>query len=112
MNDSFPTVRVPVPAYQCNIVVFPELSGYQQTSKFYVLNTHADIFGYQIGTLDIEYISGMVYCFLPSQEKRKGNVSVYTSKPSFVETFTFCFEVSTNITGLKKTSQKKNMGVL
>ena len=95
MSISVPIVQVPVPAYQCCLVVFPAPSSdYEDNSKFYVLQKHRDVFQDQIGYTEIEYIPSMVYCFLPSCEKRRGKVSVYASKPNFIDSYNFCFEVS------------------
>ena len=94
MKKSLPVVKVPVPAFQCDLVVFPLPLGYQEKSKFYVLQSKEEIDLDKVGFLDVEYILGMVYCFLPSLEKRKGQLSMFESKPRFIDSYTTCFEVS------------------
>ena len=43
---------------------------------FYVLDNNVDFLTDQIGSIEVEYIPGMIYCFLPSMEKRQGSVTV------------------------------------
>ena len=94
MSKSYQTVMVPIPAYQCNLVIFPALPNHQEWSKFLVLQTKEDISEDQVGSLEFEYISGMIYCFLPSREKRQGSVTMYTSKPHFIDSYPACYEVN------------------
>ena len=97
MNKAMPTVKVPVPSYQCNLTVFPAPTCYKDKSLFYVLGNSEDFLTDQIGTMEIEYIPGMIYCFLPSMEKRQGSVSVYTAKPNFIDSFCMFFMLIQNI---------------
>ena len=93
MDKLIQTVRLPVPVYQFNVVVFPAPPYHQDNSRFLVLQIQQDITKRQIGYLELEYIPGMVYCFLPSMEKYQGSVSLYTSKPDFLGSYLVCFEV-------------------
>ena len=94
MDKLTQTVRLPVPVYQFNLVVFPAPTCQQDNSRFLVLQIQQDINERQIGYLELEYIPGMVYCFLPSMEKYQGSVSLYTSKPGFLGSYSVCFEVN------------------
>ena len=40
----------------------------------------------------MKFIPGSVYCLLPSSEKCQGSVTVYKSKPSFLDEFRFSLE--------------------
>ena len=94
MAKSVQTVKVPVPAYQCNLVVFPAAAYFKDISMFYVLQMKDYISTEAVGSLEVEYISGMIYCFLPSTEKWNGYVTMYTSKPTFIDSYIGCMEVN------------------
>ena len=70
MDKTFQVIRVPVPVYHCDLAVFPAPFYYQGISRFFVLQTKISDLEDDAGSLEIEYIPGMVYCFLPSSEKR------------------------------------------
>ena len=106
---SISIVKVPVPAYQCNLVVFPAPACNQDNSQFYVFHSKEDIFADQVGHLKVEYISGMIYCFLPSGKKRKGVVTMYSSKPDFIDTYSVCLVVKVMSLIWKKIARTKSM---
>ena len=93
MENTSPTVVIPATEYFCNVAVFPAPATISDVPKFYLLDNVADTPKYHIGNVEVKYYPGSVYCFLPSTEKNQGSVSVYKSKPSFLDSFTYCFEI-------------------
>ena len=95
MNETMATVMVPVPAHRCDLLVFPAPAYYQDRSNsfYYVFQNSEQFPGNMLGSLEVEYVPGMIYCFLPSTEKWQGRVRLYTAKPNLLDSYLYCFEV-------------------
>ena len=83
------------------MVVFP--SPYQNNeSVFFLLKNTAAIPDMITGNHSMEYVAGYVYCFLPSSEESKGKVSVFSSRPSFLDQFSYSLEINKQFIDIKK----------
>ena len=89
MEESLPTIVIPAPEYFCNVVVFPDPT-VTDGPKVFLMKNNCDVLRYQIGSVKVKYIPGSVYCLLPSIEKNNGSVSVFETKPSFLDSYA-CF---------------------
>ena len=103
MDSSIPTVNIPLIPYYCDVVVFP--SPYKENNKswFYVLKNTAAAPGMTSSKTSFEYIPGSVYCFLPSAGECTGRIRVFSSKPSFLDKFIYCLEISPKALDFEKT---------
>ena len=95
MDDQvpMPTVVIPAPENFCNLVVFPSTTSMKE-SKFFLLKNKADVPQENIGNVKVEFVPGSIYCLLPSKEKSIGCVSVYESKPSFLDSYAYSLEIN------------------
>ena len=94
MVEAVPSVSIPAFPYYCDLVVFPSPYKHIAESSFFLLKKTADVPTEITGNLFVEFIPGSVYCFLPSCEKSKGTVSVHESRPSFLDDYSYCLEIS------------------
>lgn len=97
MEESLPSIVIPAPEYFCNVVVFPDPTVTDEP-KFFLMKNNCDVLRYQIGSVKVKYmyIPGSVYCLLPSVEKNTGSVSVYSSKPSFLDSYACYLQIDMN----------------
>ena len=93
MDESLPTVIIPTPEHYCNLVVFPAPSSILHAPKFFLMKNKADVPKHKIGSVRVKYVPGSIYCLLPSTEKNHGEISMYRSKPGFLDSFTYCLEI-------------------
>ena len=105
MDSSTPTVYIPMIPHHCNVVVFP--SPYKDSDKswFYVLENTAAVTGISARKTAFDYIPGSVYCFLPSDDEFTGRVRVFSSKPHFLDKFSYCLEINQQVLDFENTKQ-------
>ena len=83
-----PTIHIPAIEGFYNLIVFPSpLKDWVETNV-YVLKRSAEAPKYPSKMWEVEYVPGFIYCLLPSTEKSLG-VAVYTSKPGFLDSFSY-----------------------
>ena len=88
----FPVVTVPSFPHFCNVLVFPHPEENMESSFFLLKKTSA-VPRDSNQKLTLEYLSGYIYCFLPSLHKHNGVVSLCKSRPTFLKDFSYCLEV-------------------
>ena len=93
MDESLSSIVIPAPEFFCNVAVFPAPTTCD-VPKFFLMRNNCDVPRYQIGSVKVKYIPGSVYCLLPSIEKNVGRVSVYGSKPSFLDSYAYCLQIN------------------
>ena len=94
MVESAPTVIIPTPEYFCNLAVFPAPSNINDAPKFFLMKNKAEVPIHQIGSLKAKLFPGSVYCLLPSKGKNCGSITVYKTKPTFLDSYTYCLEIN------------------
>ena len=94
MADQVPSVAIPAFPHFYNLVVFPSPVRESDESRFFLLKNDADVPKCSSETLWLEYIPGSIYCLLPSCERNQGSVSVYESRPSFLDDFSDSLEIN------------------
>ena len=94
MSQQVPSVEIPAIPFFCNLVVFPSPTSESNESRFFLLKNVADVPKCSSETLWVEYIPGSIYCLLPSSERNQGRVSVYESKPNFLDDFSYSLEIN------------------
>ena len=94
MVESVTTVVIPAPEYFCNLVVFPAPPTINDAAKFVLMKNEAEVPKYHFGSVEAKFLPGSVYCLLPSTERNHGIISVYNTKPSFLDSYTYCQEIN------------------
>ena len=97
MEKSHSNVSIPLPPYFANLAVFPSPSNECEESRFYLLKNTDTVPVHGLSCASVKYYPGSVYCFYPSDEENIGTVTVYTSKPSFLDEFTYCLEMNKQV---------------
>ena len=92
MDDSLASIVIPAPEYFCNVVVFPAPTT-SDVPKLFLMKNKCDVPRYQVGSVKVKYIPDSVYCLLPSDEENAGKVSVYESKPRFLDSYAYCLQI-------------------
>jgi hypothetical protein len=96
MSQQVPSVAIPAIPFFHNLVVFPSPTSESNDSRFFLLKNVADVPMCSSEKMWVEYIPGSIYCFLPSTERNQGRVSVYESKPNFLDDFSYSLEINKN----------------
>ena len=94
MSQQVPSVAIPAIPFFYNLVVFLSPTSESNESRFFLLKNDAGVPKCSSEKLWVEFIPGSVYCFLPSTERNQGGVSVYESKPSFLDDFCDSLEIN------------------
>ena len=94
MSQQMPSVAIPAIPFFCNLVVFPSPTRESNESRFFLLKDDAGVPKCSSETFWVEYIPGSIYCLLPSTERSRGRVSIYKSKPSYLDAFCDSLEIS------------------
>ena len=94
MEKSQNNASIPLPPYFANLAVFPSLSNESEESRFYLLKNTDTVTVHGLSSVSVKYYPGSVYCFYPSDDENIGTVTVYSSKPSFLDEFTYCLEMN------------------
>ena len=102
MESSFQTISIPLIPYYCNVVVFPLPlnDGCNTDSAVFVLKKTAEIPAASGQYFPFEYLPSHVYCLLPSKEMHQGRVSIFKSRPLFLNQFSFCLQVDPKIAAI------------
>ena len=90
----FPSVAIPAFSHFSNLVVFPASNEAQGNSRFFLLNKTAAVPKPSGEKVWIEYIPDSIYCLLPSSESKVGSVTIYSSRPDFLNDYSFCLEIN------------------
>ena len=104
MDSSYPIVKIPMIPHYCDVVVFPSPCKENNKSWFYVLKNTAAAPGITSSKTSFEYIPGSVYCFLPSVGESTGRVRVFSSKPDFLDKFSYCLEIRPKVLEFENTN--------
>ena len=95
MDNIFPSVSIPSFPYFCNMVVFPSPCN-EDVSAFFIVKKTAAVPEHSCQKLLLEYLPGHIYCLLPSSELNHGTVSRYSSRPNFLQEYSYCLEIDKN----------------
>ena len=88
------TASILLPPYFANLAVFPSPFNESEESRFYLLKNTDTVPVHGLSSVSVKYYPGSVYCFYPSDDENIGTVTVYSSKPSFLDEFSFCLEMN------------------
>ena len=103
METGLSTITIPVIPYFCNVVVFPLPPGADyDNSPVFILKKTAEIQAASDHDFTFDYLSSHVYCLLPSDDMHHGTVSLYQSRPAFLDTFSYCLQIDPRATPIRR----------
>ena len=91
MDVPTPSVVLPAAAHFSSVAIFPAPTNTK--SSFFLMKNTVDV-PLDLGSLMVPYYPNSVYCLVPSSKENEGNVSVYKSKPKFLDEFIYCLEIN------------------
>ena len=102
MDAAVPTIALPGIPHFYNVVVFPSPLKDNNESRIFLLKNSDVVPACSFEPWLIEHIPGSFYCLMPSQESKQGKVSLYTSRPGFLDAFSYCLEVDQTAIGFPR----------
>ena len=89
-----PSITIPVFPNFCNVAVFPASNKARGESLFFLLKKTAVIPKESGEKFWVEYLPDSIYCLLPSTEINQGSVTMYSSRPDFLDKYAYCLEIN------------------